>query len=184
MKISKTPFPALFPCPVVLVSSISEEGVANIITLAYVGVVCSDPPMLGVGIRPGRYSYRLIDDSEEFVVNVPTVDILREVDFCGKISGREVDKFAEMGLTREPAKKVKPPLIKECPVNIECVVKKKIPLGAHHLFIGEVVGVQVDQTVLDDEGAIDFTKLAPLVYNQGEYWNLYKKIESSGFSIK
>ncbi|MEM2897110.1 MAG: flavin reductase family protein [Candidatus Bathyarchaeia archaeon] len=174
----------MFPCPVVLVTCVNSEGKpnTNIITLAWVGVVCSDPPMLSLSIRPQRYSYELIEDSREFVVNIPSENILKEVDFCGMVSGREVDKFFETKLTPEPAEKVKPPLIRECPVNIECVVKKKIPLGVHHLFLGEVVRVHVDRDILDEKERIDFTKVTPFVYNQGEYWGLHKKIGSHGFS--
>jgi len=182
LKVEKSPWTALFPCPVVMVTCVDSNGKPNIITLAWVGVVCSDPPMLGLGIRPHRYSYGLIEASREFVVNIPTVEILKEVDFCGVVSGRDVDKFSETGLTAEPAEKVKPPLIRECPVNIECIVKEKIPLGAHHLFLGEVVSVHVDQDVLDEKGRIDFSKVSPFVYNQGEYWSLHRKIGVHGFS--
>jgi len=182
MKVKKSPETALYPCPVVLVTCADSVGKPNIITLAWAGVVCSDPPMLGLGIRPHRYSYRLIEDSREFVVNIPTENILRETDFCGEVSGKDVDKFRETGLTPEPAEKVKPPLIKECPVNIECVVRSKVPLGVHHLFLGEVVQVHVDQEILDEEGEIDFAKASPFVYNKDEYWSLHKKIGVHGFS--
>ena len=147
MKVQKSPYSALFPCPVVLVTCVDSEGKPNIITLAWAGTVCSDPPTIGLGIRPHRYSYGLIDGSGEFVVNIPTKNILREMDFCGMVSGREVDKFSATGLTSEPAERVKPPLISECPVNLECVLRKRIPLGVHHLFLGEVVSVHVDQKI-------------------------------------
>lgn len=184
MKVTMSPWTALFPCPVVLVTSVDSQGKPNIITLAWVGTVCSDPPTLGLGIRPHRYSYKLIEDCGEFVVNVPNKDILRGVDFCGMVSGQEVDKFSETGLTPQPAEKVEPPLIQECPVNMECVVKKQIPLGAHHLFLGEIVHVHVDEDILDENGEIDFTRVAPFVYNDGEYWSLQKKIGTYGFSKK
>jgi flavin reductase (DIM6/NTAB) family NADH-FMN oxidoreductase RutF len=182
MKVKKSPWSALFPCPVVLVTCVDSKGKPNIITLAWVGTLSSDPPTVGLGIRPHRYSYKLIEDSGEFVVNIPTEDILEETDFCGMVSGENVDKFSETGLTPEPAEKVKPPLIRECPVNIESILKKKIPLGAHHLFIGEIVRVHVDKEVLDDKERIDFTKVAPFVFNQDEYWNLHQKIGVYGFS--
>jgi flavin reductase (DIM6/NTAB) family NADH-FMN oxidoreductase RutF len=182
MKVKKSPWTALFPCPVVLVTCVDSKGKPNIITLGWAGVVCSDPPMLGLGIRPHRYSYGLIEGSGEFVVNIPTVEIMRETDFCGMASGRDVDKFSETGLTAEPAEKVKPPLIRECPVNIECVVRDKLPLGVHHLFLGEVVCVHVDRDVLNEDERIDFSKISPFVYNQGEYWSLQKKIGVHGFS--
>ena len=182
MKIRKNPYTALFPCPVVLITCVDSDGKPNIITLAWVGTLSSDPPTVGLGIRPHRYSYTLIEDSGEFVVNIPTEDILKETDFCGMVSGKNVDKFSETGLTPELAEKVKPPLIRECPVNIESIVRKKVPLGAHHLFIGEIVRVHVDQDILNEKGGIDFTKVAPFVFNQDEYWNLHQKIGVYGFS--
>ncbi len=182
MKVEKSPHTALFPCPVVLVTCVDSKGKPNIITLAWAGVVCSDPPTIGLGIRPQRHSHALIQESKEFVVNIPTKDILEKVDFCGSVSGRDVDKFSQTGLTAEPAKKVKPPLIRECPVNIECAVKQTIPLGSHHLFLGEVVLVHVNQDILDEKGAIDFAKVSPFVYNQREYWSLHQRIGVQGFS--
>lgn len=184
MKVKKNPWAALFPCPVVLVTCVDSGGRPNIITLAWVGTICSDPPTLGLGIRPQRHSYELISNTGEFVVNIPTVDILQETDFCGMVSGKNIDKFSEAGLTREPAEKVKSPLIRECPVNIECILKKKIPIGAHHLFLGEIVSVHVDKNVLNEKGRLDFSKIAPFVYNQGEYWELHQKIGQYGFSKK
>jgi len=184
MKVKKSPWTALFPCPVVLVTCVDSKRKPNIITLAWVGTACSDPPILGLGIRPSRYSHELIEGSGEFVVNIPTRDILKETDFCGMVSGRDVDKFSQTGLTPEPAERVKPPLIKECPVNIECVVRKKIPLGVHHLILGEIVCVHVDQDILNEKGRIDFNEAASFVYNQGEYWSLNRKIGTYGFSKK
>ena len=172
MKLVKNPWAALFPCPVVLVTCIDSKGKPNIITLAWVGVACSDPPTLSLGIRPHRYSYGLIEDSGEFIVNIPTENILKQVDYCGMVSGKDVDKFSETRLTPEPAERV----------NIECVVRKKIPLGVHHLFLGEIVRVHVDQDILNEKGRIDFSKVAPFVYNQGEYWSLHQKIGVHGFS--
>lgn len=184
MKVKKSPWTALFPCPVVLVTCIDSNGKPNIITLAWVGTVCSDPPTLGLGIRPHRHSYGLIEASGEFVVNIPTSDILEKTDFCGMVSGRDIDKFSETELTPEPAERVKPPLIRECPVNIECVVKKKIPVGVHHLFLGEIVSVHVDKDILNEKGRINFGKISPFVYNQGEYWSLHRRIGIYGFSKK
>lgn len=184
LKVKKDPYTALFPCPVVLVTCVDFNSKPNIITLAWVGTVCSDPPTIGLGIRPERYSYNLIDNSREFVVNIPDESILKEVDFCGIVSGQDVDKFAETMLTSEPAEKVRPPLIRECPVNIECIVKNKISVGTHHLFLGEVICVHVDQDILNARGEIDFRKADPFAYNKGEYWSLGKKIGRYGFSKK
>jgi flavin reductase (DIM6/NTAB) family NADH-FMN oxidoreductase RutF len=182
MKVKKTPWTALFPCPVVLVTCTDPKDKPNIITLAWAGTVCSNPPTIGLGIRPHRYSYELIEGSGEFVVNIPTKEILKETDFCGMVSGKDVDKFSATGFTPEPAEKVKPPLIQECPVNIECILKKKIPLGAHHLFLGEIISVHVDENILDEKKKVDFSKVTPFVYNQGEYWDLHQKIGIYGFS--
>ncbi len=182
MKVKRKPFAALYPCPVVLVTCTDSVGRPNIITLAWAGTVCSEPPMVGLGIRPSRYSHGLISKSKEFVVNIPSAKIIIETDYCGITSGKDVDKFVETNLTVEKADYVNCPLIKECPINIECILKKIISLGAHDLFIGEIVQVHVDQNVLDPKGNINFTKADPFTYNQGEYWNLNKKIGTYGFS--
>ena len=184
MKVTKGPWAALFPCPVILLTCVDSVGKPNIITLAWVGVACSDPPTLSVGVRPQRHSYKIIEDSGEFVVNIPGKNLLKQTDYCGIVSGKDVDKFSKTGLTQEPAEKVRPPLIKECPVNMECIVKKKIPLGTHDLFLGEVVCVHVDKKILDEKERIDFTKVAPFVYNQREYWNLNRKLGMHGFAKK
>jgi flavin reductase (DIM6/NTAB) family NADH-FMN oxidoreductase RutF len=183
-KIGKSPYTALFPCPVVLVTSIDNNGKPNIMTVTWTGMVCTDPPILSLGIRSKPYSHRLVERSGEFVVNVPTTEILEQTDLCGMVSGKDVNKFSETGFTAEPAKKVKPPLIKECPVNIECKVKKKISLGSHDLFLGEIVHVNLAPGILNEQGKIDFSKVSLFVYNQGEYWSLDKKIGLHGFSTR
>lgn len=182
MKIKKKPYTALFPCPVVLTTCIDPKGTPNIITLAWAGTVCSEPPTVGLGIRPSRYSHKLIKDAKEFVVNIPPAKIIKETDYCGVTSGKDVDKFSETNLTPEPADKVQAPLIRECPLNMECVLKDVIPLGAHDLFLGEIIQVHVDEDVLDAKGHIDFKKADPFVYNIGEYWKLNKKIGTYGYS--
>jgi flavin reductase (DIM6/NTAB) family NADH-FMN oxidoreductase RutF len=184
MKIKKKPYTALFPCPVVLVTCIGSTGDPNIITLAWVGTVCSEPPMIGLGIRPTRYSHKLIKDSKEFVVNIPSTKFIQETDYCGVTSGKDFDKFSKTGLTPEKAVYVNTPLIRECPVNLECTLKKVIPLGAHDLFLGEVVQIHINEQVLNEKGKLDFTKVDPFVYNVGEYWSLDKKIGTYGYSIK
>jgi flavin reductase (DIM6/NTAB) family NADH-FMN oxidoreductase RutF len=182
MKIKMKPHTALFPCPVILVTCIDSKGKPNIITLAWTGTVCSKPPMLALGIRSKRYSHKLIENSKEFVVNIPTAKILRETDYCGLTSGKDIDKFSKTKLTEEIAVKVKPPLIRECPVNMECILKDRIPLGTHDLFLGEIVQVHIDQDILDGKGRIDFIKADPFTYNQGEYWSMHKKLGNYGFS--
>jgi len=182
MKIQKKGFTALFPCPVVLVTCVDCTGEPNIITLAWAGTVCSEPPMVGVSIRPTRYSYQLIKDTKEFVVNIPSTELIQKTDYCGIVSGKDVDKFNETNFTQEKAGKLQVPMIQECPVNLECVLEETIPLGAHDLFLGEVVQVHIDEKVLDENGKIDFIKADPFVFNVGEYWNLNKKIGTYGFS--
>lgn len=180
-KIIKKATTALYPVPVVLVSCGTAEW-SNIITLAWVGTLCSNPPLIGIGIRPDRYSYRLIREIGEFVINLPRVDQTRLVDLCGTVSGRNVDKWAACGFARGPAHKVRVPVIAQCPVNIECRVRQTLPLGTHDLFIGEVVAVQADDSVLDDQGLLDFAKAQPLAFLNGEYRSVGDQIGSIGLS--
>lgn len=182
-KRSKRPSTYLYPVPVVLVTCGIEKP--NIITLAWVGTVCSDPPMVGIAVRPSRYSHGLIQESGEFVINVPGEDLLEAADRCGHVSGADVDKFSAFGLTTEPASVVKTPLIAECHVNMECKVVQTLSLGAHDLFLGEVVAVHVDEAVLDESGRrIDYGKAKPFVLTFAEYRGLGEPIGSYGFSAK
>jgi len=177
-------YEALFPVPVILVTYIDKEGEPNIVTVAWTGVVSSSPPALSISLRPSRYSFTAITSELEFVVNIPTEDILEKVDYCGLVSGRNVNKFLKTGLSPIEPTKVRPPLIKECPVNIECKLKQVVDLGAHHLFIGDIVCVHVDEGILNPEGEIDYSKTRPVVYNQGEYWSLGEKKGYYGFSAQ
>jgi len=181
---SLPPTTMLFPTPVVLVTSVNEAGKPNIITLAWVGVINSEPPMVGISIRPERYSYACVKGSKEFVVNLPSEKMVRKVDACGVLSGKETDKFSSMGLKPVPAEKVKPPLIDECPVQLECQVKQIIPLGSHDLFLGQIVALHVREEVQKEKGRIDIPKVLPFVYCPGarEYWNLGKCIGHYGFT--
>lgn len=181
MKIERKPSTALLPTPVVLLSVAGHgKEQANIITLAWVGTVCSDPPMLSVAIRPSRHSHHLVNAAREFVVNVPRVEQLEAVDTAGVWSGAEHDKFEELGLTATPAARVAAPLIEECPINIECVVRHQMSLGAHDLYIAEIIAVQYDEDVLDARGRVQSGKLAPIAYVEGEYWSLGEQIGSHG----
>ena len=182
-KIKLPPSEALYPVPVVLVSSGSMEK-ANIITIAWCGVVCSMPPLLSISIRPSRHSHKIISEHRDFVVNIPGEDLLEKVDFCGVASGSSTDKFKSCAFTKADSSVVSAPLIMECPVNIECKMIKSLKLGAHDIFIGEVVAVHADRDILDKDGRIDFKLARPFVYNRGEYWNLGKKIGDHGFSSK
>ncbi|RJQ56296.1 MAG: flavin reductase family protein [Actinobacteria bacterium] len=176
--------PTVFPCPVVLVTTVDAEGKANIITLAWAGQACSDPPCVTIAVRPQRYSHDLIRSSGEFVLNVPGRDILDAVDYCGVVSGRRVDKFKVAGLTPEAASEVTPPLIKECPVSLECRVIHTISLGVHDLFVGEIVAAHAEESVLTERGKVDYGRLAPFCYNPDEYWSLGEKIGTYGFMKK
>lgn len=170
MKAIKPGSTALFPVPAVLVSCGVEK--ANIITLAWVGTVCSDPPALSIGVRPERFSHHLIAEAGEFVVNIPRADQVGVVDYCGQVSGREVDKWAACGLTPAPAHKIRTPLIAECLVALECKVLQRLTLGTHDLFIGEIVAVQAEEAVLTERGHIDYQKAQPLAYAGGYYWQV------------
>ena len=135
----------LYPLPVVMVSLADRDGRPNIITLAWVGTVCTNPPMVSISVRPERYSYPILKESGEFVINLTTKELAFATDYCGVKSGRDVDKFKEMGLTPIPASEVKAPMIKESPVNIECKVRQILPLGSHDMFLADVVAVHADE---------------------------------------
>ena len=175
---------ALLVTPVVLVTCQDEKERPNIITLAWVGVANSDPPMISIAIRPQRHSYRIIKRTGEFVANLPTTAILKEMDFCGVVSGSKLDKFSTTQLTPMAAEKVKAPLIKECPVNLECRVKQVIPLGSHDLFLGEVVAAHMDIEIQDEKGRIDISrgKLFAFCAGATEYWSLGERIGRYGFT--
>jgi flavin reductase (DIM6/NTAB) family NADH-FMN oxidoreductase RutF len=172
------PQTVLIPLPAVLVSCALPEGKPNIITVAWVGVACSEPPMISIAIRKTRYSHDIISESGEFVVNIASEDQLKAVDYCGVVSGREVDKFKEAGLTPLRAKKVNVPLIKECPINLECSVRYTLELGSHDLFVGEVLATHMDEEVIDSAGRPDITKLKPFVYctKAHQYWGGFSKM--------
>lgn len=159
----------MYPNPAVMVSC-SNGNRDNIITLAWVGTVCSNPPMISISIRPSRYSHELISASKEFVINIPDEEMIRACDFCGTNSGRDIDKFKELGLTKEKGFIVGSPIIKECPVNIECRVSQIIHLGTHDMFIGEVVSVDADEEVIYPDGEIDYEKIGMLSYLMNNYF--------------
>jgi flavin reductase (DIM6/NTAB) family NADH-FMN oxidoreductase RutF len=185
VKIERKPSTALLPTPVVLLSVAGHDKEKdNIITLAWVGTVCSAPPMLSVAIRPNRHSHRLVNAAREFVVNIPRADQLADIDRAGMWSGAKHDKFAELGFTAQPAKHIAAPLIAECPINIECVVRHQMDLGAHDLYLAEIVAVQYDEEVLDSHGRVQTKALQPVAYVEGEYWSLGERIGSYGQAAK
>lgn len=174
----------LYPLPVVMVSVADKEGKNNIITIAWAGTICSNPPMVSISVRPERYSYNIIKETGEFVINLTTKDLTYATDYCGVKSGRDVDKFKEMGLTALPGKEVKAPLIGESPVNIECKVTQVIPLGSHDMFLAEVVAVHVDEKYMDEKGKFHLDKAEPIAYSHGDYLATGELLGTFGYSVK
>ena len=182
MKIQRRPSTLVVPVPAALITVAAPDGPGNIVTLAWVGTVCSAPPMLSVAIRPSRYSHELLSRTNEFVVNLPRAEHVELVDLCGLVSGRDTDKFALTGFHPLPAALVGAPLIDECPVNLECVTRHRLSLGVHDLFIGEIVATHVDEGLLDGRGRLDKSRLDALAYVDGEYWSLGQRVGSHGFT--
>lgn len=173
----------IYPVPAVMVSCGDFDN-SNIITVAWTGTICTDPAMTYVSIRPERYSYDLIKSTGEFVINLTTSDLAFATDWAGVKSGRDFDKFKELGLTKEIASNVKCPLVRECPINIECKVTEIKELGSHHMFIAKVVAVNADEKYFDEKGKFCLEKANPITYSHGEYYELGKKIGKFGFSVK
>lgn len=174
----------LYPLPAIMVSLTDKEGNSNIITLAWAGTICTNPPMLSVSIRPERYSYDIIKETGEFVVNLTTKELTYATDYCGVKSGRDVDKFKEMKLTKLASEKIKAVAIAESPVNIECKVREIMELGSHSLFIADVVNVRVDGKLLDEKGRFNLAKSELIAYSHGRYYELGKELGSFGYSIR
>ena len=174
----------LNPVPAVMVSVSDGNGKNNIITVAWAGTICTNPPMLSISVRPERYSYEMIKSTKEFVVNLTTRDLVRACDYCGVTSGRDVDKFEKMKLTPIKLPNVSVPGIKESPVNIECRVKKIEELGSHTMFIADVVGVTVDDEYMDEKGKFNINNTGLVMYSHGEYFVMGEKLGKFGYSIK
>ena len=175
----------LYPVPVVMVSCGREGEKPNIVTVAWTGTICSDPAMVSISVRPERYSYDMIKETGEFVINLTTRELTRATDWCGVKSGRDVDKFHEMGLTAQKACHLDhTPIIAESPVNLECKVRDIQELGSHHMFIAEVVGVQVSGDYMDESGKFDLNSTDLVAYSHGEYFVLGEKIGKFGYSVK
>lgn len=177
MKIRRDLFRPVVPTPAALITCVSSEGRPNIITLGEVYMLALEPLTVGIGIRPRRYSYRLIAETREFVVNFPTVELAAATDYCGVTSGAEVDKFAATGLTPEAASAVSVPLIKECPLNLECRVRDILPMGSHHVFVGEVVATHVEPWALDEDGQLDPVRARALAFVGRSYWSFAERVE-------
>ena len=185
MKAHWKPGTLIYPLPAVLVSCGAAPEEYNLLTVAWTGTVCSDPPMCSISVRPERHSYELIRRTGAFVINLTTRSLARATDWCGVRSGRDFDKFREMGLTPLPAAEVAAPLVAESPVNIECRVKQVLPLGSHDLFLAEVVHVQVDEELIDPAtGKFCLEKAEPIVYSHGAYFALGDALGYFGWSVR
>ena len=182
-KISWKPGNMIYPLPAVMVTC-RDKGQDNIITIAWTGTICTNPPMTYISVRPERHSYEMIKNSKEFVINLTTKQLTKATDFCGVRSGRDVDKFKETGLTREKAEFVKAPMIRESPVSIECRVTEVKKLGSHDMFLAEVLAVHADEEYMDENNRFDLNRARPLVYSHGEYLGTGKKLGTFGYSVK
>ena len=175
----------LYPLPAVLVSTADKKGGTNLFTVAWTGTICSDPPMVSISVRPERYSYSMIVETGEFVINLTTEELTYATDYCGVKSGRDVDKWKECHLSAKKSQTLEyAPCIEEAPVNIECKVKKIEKLGSHHMFLAEVTAVQADEAYLNEKGKFELNKTGLLAYSHGEYLGLGKKIGTFGYSVK
>lgn len=174
----------LYPLPVVMVSVADRDGRPNIITVAWAGTVCTNPPMLSISVRPERYSYPVLKEMGEFVVNLTTRELAFATDYCGVKSGRDVDKFKELGLTPLKAEHVGAPLIAESPVNIECKVREILPLGSHHMFLADVVAVHADEKYMDEKHKFHLEKAEPIVYSHGAYLVCGEQLGTFGYSVR
>lgn len=177
------PGTVLYPVPAVMVSCGTMEE-KNIITVAWTGTINSDPAMTYISVRPGRHSFGMIEKTGEFVINLVTEQLAYACDWCGVKSGRDVDKFREMHLTAQKGEKVCAPIIYESPVNIECRVTQKIPLGTHCMFLAEVVSVSVSSEYLDSAGTFRLDAAKPICYSHGTYYGLGRKLGTFGYSVK
>ena len=182
-KITWKPGTFVYPIPAVMVSCGTMEK-SNIITVAWTGIINTNPAMVYISVRPTRYSYNLIKDQGEFVINLTTKNLVKATDWCGVKTGAKVDKFKEMKLHKEKANFLKCPMIKESPVSVECKVKEIKELGSHTMFMAEVVAINVDEKYIDNKGAFDITKCDLMAYANGHYLAMGKKLGKFGFSVK
>ena len=184
MKKELKPNTILAPLPVVMVSCGNMEN-ANILSIAWTGIINSDPPMVSISIRPSRYSYEIINQTKEFVLNIPDETLVWQVDYCGTKSGKQVkDKFKEAKLTKEESKKIKAPAIKECPISLECKVNQIKSLGSHDIFMAEIVAVNAKEDLLDENGNINISKVNAIAYIGQDYYVANKKIADRGICLK
>lgn len=175
----------VYPLPAVMVSTADREGNSNILTIAWTGTICTNPAMVYISVRPERYSYRMLKESGEFVINLTTEQLAWAADYCGVRSGRDVDKWRETRLTPEKASRLEyAPVIGECPVNIECKVTEIKELGSHHMFLGEVLAVQADEKYLNEKNKFELNRTGLVAYSHGEYLSLGEQIGTFGYSVR
>ena len=174
----------LYPLPAVMVSCGRAGETPNIITVAWTGTICTNPAMVYISVRPERYSYDIIKETGEFVINLSNKKLTKEVDYCGVRSGRDVDKFKEMNLTAVRGEKIAAPYIAEAPVSIECKVEQILELGSHHMFLARVEGVHVDKKYMDEKGKFHLNDSDLIVYSHGEYYDLNEKLGTFGYSVR
>lgn len=175
----------LYPLPAVMVSVGNKQGETNIITVAWTGTICTNPAMVYISVRPERYSYQMIKESGEFVINLTTEKLVKATDYCGVKSGRDVDKWKEMNLHQVKAETLEySPLILESPVNIECKVVEIKELGSHHMFLANVTAVHADEAYLNEQNKFELNNTGLLAYSHGEYLGLGKKLGTFGYSIR
>lgn len=171
------------PLPPTMVTCGTVEE-PNVFTVAWTGILNTQPPVTYISVRPERYSYELIKQSGEFVINLPTQQLIRAVDYCGVKSGRNTDKFKEMNLSAEPAEEISAPILAQSPVNIECKVRDIVELGTHHMFIADIVSLNVAKELLDNAGKLHLDKANLIAYAHGEYFALGKKLGTFGYSVR
>ena len=174
----------LYPVPAVLITVADKQGNANVFTVAWTGTVCSDPPMVSISVRPERYSHHMIEETQEFVINLTTSELAYATDYCGVKSGKDTDKIKDMKLKLLPGEKVSAPLIEQSPVNIECRVRQVMPLGSHDMFIADVVAVHADEKYMDDNHKFHLEKAEPIVYSHGAYLACGEQLGTFGYSVK
>lgn len=182
-KVSFKPGNMLYPLPAVMVSVTDRKGNDNIVTVAWTGTICTNPPMVYISVRPERHSYKMIEETGEFVINLTTQALCYATDYCGVKTGKDIDKFEDMHLTKEKAQVVSAPLIAESPLNIECKVREKRELGSHTMFIADVVAVNADDKFINAKGTFDLNSADLLAYSHGTYFGLGKKIGKFGYSV-
>ena len=182
-KLKWKPGTMVYPVPPVMVSCGDMQN-SNILTIAWTGIICTDPAMTYISIRKERYSYDIIKSKGEFVINLASKDLTRAVDFCGVKSGKDTDKFKECNLSKEVATEVRCPMIKECPINIECRVKEIKELGTHDMFMAEILAVNVDDKYLDETGRFDMEACNLIAYSHGQYYSLGERLGKFGFSVE